>query len=119
MKLLFLLLCLTFVTTYEVFAQTVFVLKPSQSMIITGKGPGQDATINPYRGQDCYAIVENIGDRQFSVRIQQDGKIINEITILKGESKKIKLLKDHELYLDPNPKGTAKASVDYEKISGK
>lgn len=116
MKRLFLLLCLTFVTTYEVLAQTTFVLEPSQSMIMTGKGPGQDATINPYRGQDCYAIVENIGDRQFSVRIQQDRKIIQEIILLKGETKKIKLLKDHELYLDPNPKGIAKARVDYEKI---
>lgn len=116
MNRLFLLLCLTFVSAYEVHAQTTFVLEPSQSMIMTGKGPGQDATINPYRGQDCFAIVENIGDRQFSVRIQKDGKIINEITILKGESKKIKLLKEQELYLDPNPKGTAEASVDYEKI---
>ncbi|SIN69856.1 hypothetical protein SAMN05444394_0870 [Algoriphagus halophilus] len=116
MNRLFLLFCLTFVSAYEVHAQTTFVLEPSQSMIMTGKGPGQDATINPYQGQDCFAIVENIGDRQFTVRIQQDGKIINEITILKGESKKIKLLKEQELYLDPNPKGTAKASVDYEKI---
>ncbi|GAA4812085.1 hypothetical protein GCM10023330_19170 [Litoribaculum gwangyangense] len=83
---------------------------------MTGKGPGQDGTINPYIGQNCYAIVRNIGDRQFSIRVQQDGKIIEEISILKGELKKVKLIKGYELYLDPNPEGIAKASVDYEKI---
>jgi hypothetical protein len=48
--------------------------------------------------------------------VQQDGKIIEEISILKGDLKKVKLLKGYELYLDPNPEGTAKASVDYEKM---
>ncbi len=116
MKTLILVICLIFLTYYEVTAQTEFVLEPSQSMIMTGKGAGQDGTINPYFGEDCYAIVKNIGKREFSIRIQQDGEIIEEIPIKKGELKKVKLLKDHELYLDPNPKGIAKASVDYRKM---
>ena len=33
------------------FAQTEFVLVPSQSMLITGKGAGQDGTINPFEGR--------------------------------------------------------------------
>ncbi len=97
-------------------AQTEFDLDPSQSMIMTGKGPGQDATINPYFGQDCYAIIKNLGKRKFSFRIQQDGKIIAEMTILKGDSMRVKLLKDHELYLDPNPDGKTRASVAYEPL---
>ena len=52
----------------------------------------------------------------FSIRVQQDGKIIEEISILKGDRIKVKLLKGYELYLDPNPEGIAKASVNYEKI---
>lgn len=116
MKTLILTISLMFLTQLEVKAQTVFVLEPSQSMIMTGKGPGQDGTINPFFGQDCYAIIKNIGKRKFSIRIQQKGKIIEEISILKGELKKVKLLKDYELYLDPNPEGIAKATVDYEKI---
>ena len=116
MKTLILLITLISLTYFEASAQTEFILEPSQSMIMTGKGPGQDATINPYTGQDCYAIIKNIGKRPFSIRVQQDGKIIEEISILKGELKKVKLLKGFELYLDPNPEGTAKASVDYEKI---
>ncbi|WP_345276754.1 hypothetical protein [Litoribaculum gwangyangense] len=116
MKILILATSLIFLIQFEVTAQTEFILEPSQSMIMTGKGPGQDGTINPYIGQNCYAIVRNIGDRQFSIRVQQDGKIIEEISILKGELKKVKLIKGYELYLDPNPEGIAKASVDYEKI---
>lgn len=85
-------------------------------MIMTGKGIGQDATINPYFGEDCYGVVKNIRDRLFIIRIQQTGNVIEEIPIEKGEIKKVKLLKGYELYLDPNPKGLAKARVDYGKI---
>lgn len=116
MKTIILLLTLNLALQLKVKAQTEFVLEPSQSMIMTGKGPGQDATINPYFGEDCFAIIKNIGKIMFSIRVQQDGKIIEEISILKGELKKVKLLKGYELYLDPNLKEIAKASVDYEKI---
>lgn len=116
MKILTLLISLVVLIHLEGKTQTKFVLEPAQSMIMTGKGAGQDATINPYFGQNCYAIVKNIGKREFSIRVQQEGEIIEQIPILKGEVKKIKLLKGYELYLDPNPTGKAKASVDYEKI---
>ena len=115
MKALILTLAFTLISLSGAFAQTEFVIDPVQSMIMTGKGPGQDATINPFEGQDCFAIVENIGKRQFSIRVQQKGKIIEEITISKGEVKKVTLLKGYELYLDPNPEGKAKARVSYEK----
>lgn len=112
----FLVICLIVLNYFELKAQTEFVLETSQSMIMTGKGKGQDATINPYFGENCYAIVKNIGELKFTIRVQLKGKIIKEISILKGELKKVKLLKNYELYLDPNPKGTSKASVDYEKM---
>ena len=109
------ILCLVFLIHFGASAQTAFELDPRQSMLMTGKGPGQDGTINPYDGQDCIAIVENIGKRPFSIRIQNDGKIVEEITIAKKEVKRIELLKGYELYLDPNPNGIAKARVSYEK----
>lgn len=96
-------------------AQTEFVLDPSQSMLMTGKGAGQDATINPYSGQDCFAIIENIGTVQFSIRVENQGKIVEEIPIEKGEIKKVKLLKGYELYLDPNATSMARARVKYEQ----
>jgi hypothetical protein len=117
MKKLILVTCIILFNFLELTAQTEFVLEPSQSMIMTGKGTGQDATINPYFGQSCFALIKNTGELEFSIRIQQDGEVLKEISIQKGELKKIKLLKDYELYLDPNPKGIAKASVDYEKIT--
>ena len=116
LKTLMLLISIFFIIQSELIAQITFVLEPTQSMIMTGKGPGQDGTINPYFGKDCYAIIKNIGKRTFSIRIQEDGKIVEEIPILKGDIKKVKLLKDYELYLDSNPKGIAKASVFYEKL---
>lgn len=118
MKTLILVITIIFFAQAEATAQTEFVIEPTQSMIMTGKGPGQDATINPYSGQDCYAIVKNIGKRQFSIRVQQEGKIIEEITIHKGELKKVNLFKGYELYLDPNPEGIARASINYKKSDG-
>ena len=116
MKVLIVTICLLFLTQLESFAQTEFTLDPSQSMLMTGKGPGQDATINPYDGEDCYAVVQNLGKRTFSIRVQKKGTLIQTKDIRAGEVQKVKLLKGQELYLDPNDKGTTQASVGYEKI---
>lgn len=116
MKKLIMILCVIFLTQHETFAQAEFELNPSQSMSITGKGLGQDATKNPYDGQNCFAIVENIGKKEFSIRTQQNGKIIETIPIKIGEIKKVKLLRGYELYLDTNSKGKAKAKVEFEKL---
>lgn len=116
MTIRLLLLSLILLTLNDLSAQNEFELKPSQSMLMTGKGYGQDGTINPYDGQNCYAIIENIGKREFSIRIQKKGKIIASIPIDPGDIKKVKLLKGHELYLDSNPKGTVNAKISYEKM---
>ena len=116
MKTVFLILCLTVLTHQEISAQDEFELQPSQSMLMTGKGSGQDGTINPYDGQDCYAIIENFGKNEFSIRIQTKGKIIKTIPILKGETKKVKLLKGYELYLDADSNSKTKARIGYEKM---
>lgn len=117
MRILTLIISFLLLFHFDAKAQTEFILEPSQSMIMTGKGPGQDATINPYFGEDCFAIIKNIGKRVFTIRVQQNGTIIKEISIQKGDQIKVLLLKGYELYLDPNLKGIAKASVDYEKIA--
>jgi hypothetical protein len=116
MKKLIIIPCLIFLTQYETFAQAEFDLKPSQSMSITGKGFGQDATKNPYDNQNCFAVVENIGKKEFFIRTQQNGKIIETMPIKVGEIKKVKLLIGYELYLDTNSKGKGKAKVEFEKM---
>lgn len=100
-------------------AQNVFELDPNQSMLISGKGIGQDATKNSFEGEDCYAIVKNIGKEIFSVRIMQKGKVIEILQIKKNEAVKVKLLIGYELYLDTKSQKKAKARIDYEKISYK
>ncbi|MDN3205276.1 hypothetical protein [Algoriphagus sediminis] len=87
-----------------------------QSMVMTGKGSGQDGTINPYTGEDCIAIVKNIGERTFSIRIQRNGEILQTLDCGKGEKKEITLLAGNELYLDPNPEGPSRAKVEYKRI---
>ncbi|EAQ42988.1 hypothetical protein [Polaribacter sp. MED152] len=118
MKNVFTLLfvCLLF-TNLEIYSQeNKFELDANVNMLITGKGKGQDGAINPYYGQDCYAIVKNTGKKKFSIRIQKNGEILKTYTILKGKEKKIKLLKDQELYLDTNAKHKIKAILNFEEI---
>ena len=117
MKKVILICCAALFTHHGILAQDKLDLNPSQSMCITGKGIGQDGANNPYYGQNCYAIVENIGDKAFSIRTQQNGKIIDTIPIKKGEIKKVKLLIGHELYFDTSAKNKARAKVEFEKIN--
>jgi hypothetical protein len=84
---------------------------------VTGKGQGQDATINPFQGEDCFAIIENLGKEFFSVRIQEKGKIIEIIKIKPKKKMRIKLLSGQELYLDGETKNRARASVSYERFN--
>ncbi|MDA8788106.1 hypothetical protein N9N00_04505 [Schleiferiaceae bacterium] len=111
------LILLAFCFQSKVYAQSIFELDGSQSMLMTGKGPGQDATINPFQGEDCYAIIENLGNELFSVRIQQQGEIVKIIAVKPKKKKKIKLLSGQELYLDSETKSSTQASVSYQALS--
>ena len=97
-------------------AQTEFNLETSQIMLMTGKGQGQDGAINPYYGQDCIAVVENLGNSEFSIRIEKRGEFIQEIPILGMETKRIKLLKGQELYVDGNTEAEVNLMLDFEGI---
>lgn len=94
----------------------IIELDNQQSMIMTGKGSGQDATINPYAGEDCVAIVKKVGERTFSIRIQMEGKILETLDCEKGKKIEIPLLAGNELYLDPNPQGPSLAQVNYKRM---
>lgn len=92
----------------------VFYLESRQTMLMTGKGPGQDGAINPYAGRDCQAIVRNIGSGLFEIRVQKQGKILQTIPIKPGETKTVKLLTDYELYFDTEIKTRVK--LDFKKL---
>lgn len=94
----------------------VFELDPSQSMSITGKGPGQDAAINPYSGEKSLAVVENISDNSFEVRIQKQGEVLEIRPVAPGETEEFLLQKGYELYLDSELKARARVRFrEYEE----
>lgn len=93
--------------------EAIFELQPSQSMSITGKGPGQDAAINPYGDTTSKAIVRNIGGNEFKVRIQNNDKLVEYVTIDPNDKKLFILPRGHQLYLDSDKEG--RASVDFKK----
>ncbi|OJJ23938.1 hypothetical protein BKI52_06195 [marine bacterium AO1-C] len=95
---------------------SVLVLKPSQSMCITGKGPGQDGAINPYLGEKSVALVKNLSENSFNVRIQKAGKIIKDVTIQPHKKQQFVLLKGQELYFDSQL--AAKAHIRFKKYKG-
>ena len=94
--------------------KTIFELDPSQSMLMTGKGEGQDGAINPYKDGNSIAVIKNLGENEFSIRIQRKGKFIKSQTLAPGKSIKIALPKGNELYFDTK----LKAKVKLEFIDG-
>jgi hypothetical protein len=88
--------------------KTVFDLDPSQSMLMTGKGQGQDGAMNPYKDGNSIAMIKNIGQNEFSIRVQRDGKVIKSRTLKAGKSTKIALSKGSELYFDAESKTKVK-----------
>lgn len=91
-------------------SDSIFELDPNQSMLMTGKGPGQDAAINPYTNEKSIAEVTNLGDTVFNVRIQQDGKVLNETALLPGVTREFTLDPGYELYLDSEQKSRSKVT---------
>ncbi len=108
----FLTLSFLTISLFIIAQDGVFVIEPSQSMVMTGKGPGQDGAINPYMGQECTAVVENIGKKEFSVRLQEKGRIKKEIAVSPGEVKEIALGANDELYIDTDQK--AKTRLNFK-----
>ena len=92
---------------------TIIELGPRASMSIAGKGPGQDAAINPFLGQACIAHVSNIGRNAFFIRVQNSGEIIRNTALKKGDDIEITLGATDELYFDSDAK--AKAKVVFKK----
>ena len=78
-------------TTTSAQKENKFKLDPSTNMLMTGKGPGQDGSINPFAGQDCIAVAENLVKDPFSVRIQKNGLVLRTIEISTKETNALNL----------------------------
>jgi hypothetical protein len=89
---------------------TVIDLPASQSMSITGKGPGQDAAFNPFSDDNSVAVVKNLGPHPFSIRVQDKNGNYRETPIEPDEAIEVFLPKGYELYLDSNLASGAKVT---------
>ena len=114
MKAQHLLILFLLLAPFYGMGQSVLELEASQSMSIAGKGPGQDAAINPYAAGNSIGIVENIGKHPFTIRIQKEGQVLETISIDSKEVKEVKLLKGYEMYFDATTK--ARAKVDFKEL---
>ena len=93
--------------------QQVLDLEASQRMCISGKGPGQDAAINPYYGQNSRALVRNLGTSSMSIRLQKAGEIV-KIYELPGKQKvEILLNADQQLFFDSEDK--ARVDISFRR----
>ncbi|RZV57201.1 MAG: hypothetical protein EX254_10430 [Flavobacteriaceae bacterium] len=115
MKNTTLLLTLLLLIPLHVSSQSIIELKPSQSMSIIGKGPGQDAAINPYADTDSKAVIENIGKNPFTIRIQDKKDYMKLISVGSGETKEIDLIRGYEIYFDSE--SDAKANIEFKPLS--
>lgn len=92
----------------------IIELNPSDNMSISGKGPGQDAAINPYSKRDSIAVISNIGENSFEIRIEANAIKIKRATIQPNETKELELLRGQQLYFDSRLK--SKAKVKFKAI---
>jgi len=116
MKKCFLVLSMICFACITAHAQDTIEFDSNQSMCISGKGAGQDGAINPYLGEDCYAIVKNTGDDALSIRIQENGEITDMIEIQGKKTKKIFLKKNAVLYVDTDDVTNTVATFSFEAI---
>ncbi len=117
MKSLIAFLGLLLLSSSVLYGQDSIEFESNQSMCISGKGAGQDGAINPYLGQDCYAIVKNKGVDTFTVRVEKgERNIIQSFDIKKNQIKKILLKKDMVLYIDTDIIENAIAEISFEAI---
>ena len=113
MRFSFYLVLVFFFISLMSFGQS-FELTNGQSMCMIGKGPGQDATINPYAEEDySYALVENIGAVAFQIRIESVEKELRQFLIKPSALIVIKLYSDIVLYFDALTTEKVKATIRY------
>ncbi len=93
--------------------ESIFELKPSQSMSVTGKGAGQDAAINPYMDGNSIAVIKNLGKNKFTIRVEYQGKLFQTRVLEPNTTTKIALRQGSQLFLDSELAG--KAKVDFKK----
>ena len=112
-------------TELDIQSRNKFELKPSESYLMYGKGPGQDGAINPFNNyvkassgrmissKDCFVTIKNTGISNFTLRIQKSNinSVVELIPIQINEMRTIELYAGYELYTDANSEEMASFEV--------
>lgn len=112
-------------TELDIQSRNKFELKPSESYLMYGKGPGQDGAINPFNNyvkassgrmissKDCFVTIKNTGISNFTLRIQKSNinSVVELIPIQINEIRTIELYAGYELYTDANSEEMASFEV--------
>ena len=112
-------------TDLDIQSRNKFELKPSESYLMFGKGPGQDGAINPFNNyikastgrvissNDCFVTIKNTGNSNFTLRIQKSNinSVVELIPIQINEMRTIELYAGYELYTDANSEEMASFEV--------
>jgi len=112
-------------TDLDIQSRNKFVLKPSESYLMFGKGPGQDGAINPFSNyvkassgrvissKDCFVTIKNTGISNFTLRIQKSNvnSVVELIPIQINEVRTLELYAGYELYTDANSEEMASFEV--------
>lgn len=86
-----------------------FDLGQNQSMLITGKGFGQDAALNTWLGQDSVVQVQNLAEADFTARIES-GNQTRLMTVPAESHISIDLKANSALFFDSVDQARAKVS---------
>lgn len=116
-KLLFTIIGAFLISTLAQAQANTLELGSSQSMCISGKGPGQDGAINPNWNGASIAIVKNLGDERFNLRIEKDGNIIRNIAVTGQSTKEIELAEGEVMYFDTTM--PTKVKVKFKEVEEK
>ena len=112
--LIAILICMVSCTT----SKSTFKLSSTENIPTLGETLTRDITYNPYNmNEKSIAIVKNVGKNYFMVRIRNQGKITQNITVDFKETEEIVLTKGDQLYLDSYE--DAKASVKFKAYKPK
>ena len=112
-------------TDLDIQSRNKFELKPSESYLMFGKGPGQDGAINPFSNyikassgrvissKDCFFTIKNTGISNFTLRIQKSNvnSVVELIPIQINEVRTLELYAGYELYTDANSEEMASFEV--------
>ncbi|WP_204345785.1 hypothetical protein [Psychroserpens algicola] len=115
MKYVYPIIVFLCIAQHHAFAQSTSDFSPTQTIRVTDKSVDQNAVINPYPDHNSLVIIENSGENNLIIKIQnKEGKTTKSIPLDIGNTKELRLLLGFKLYLESTLPSEAK--VKFKKL---